>query len=83
VTLTRLSIGRGCGWRIAKDGGPHETQAPIPVGGEFTYRLRFPDPGLTGITLTSGRITPRNSACTATSLSSLLTPTTDRRPTAT
>jgi FtsP/CotA-like multicopper oxidase with cupredoxin domain len=28
------------------DGVPNETQAPIPVGGEFTYRLRFPDPGL-------------------------------------
>src|SRR5689334_19945585 len=28
------------------DGVPHETQNPIPVGGEFTYRIRFPDPGL-------------------------------------
>jgi FtsP/CotA-like multicopper oxidase with cupredoxin domain len=28
------------------DGVPHETQAPIPVGEEFTYRLRFPDAGL-------------------------------------
>ncbi|HEY3263416.1 MAG TPA: multicopper oxidase domain-containing protein [Pseudonocardiaceae bacterium] len=28
------------------DGVPYETQAPIPVGGSFTYRLRFPDPGL-------------------------------------
>ncbi len=28
------------------DGVPHETQAPIPIGGSFTYRLRFPDPGL-------------------------------------
>jgi FtsP/CotA-like multicopper oxidase with cupredoxin domain len=28
------------------DGVPHETQTPIPVGGTFTYRLRFPDPGL-------------------------------------
>ena len=28
------------------DGVPHETQIPIPVGGEFTYRIRFPDPGL-------------------------------------
>jgi FtsP/CotA-like multicopper oxidase with cupredoxin domain len=28
------------------DGVPHETQAPIPVGGDFTYRIRFPDPGL-------------------------------------
>jgi FtsP/CotA-like multicopper oxidase with cupredoxin domain len=28
------------------DGVPHETQAPIPVGGEFSYRIQFPDPGL-------------------------------------
>jgi FtsP/CotA-like multicopper oxidase with cupredoxin domain len=26
--------------------GTHETQPPIPVGGEFTYRIRFPDPGV-------------------------------------
>jgi FtsP/CotA-like multicopper oxidase with cupredoxin domain len=30
----------------ADDGVPHETQQPIPVGGEFTYRLRFPDDGV-------------------------------------
>jgi FtsP/CotA-like multicopper oxidase with cupredoxin domain len=28
------------------DGVPHETQRPIPVGGTFTYRVRFPDEGL-------------------------------------
>jgi FtsP/CotA-like multicopper oxidase with cupredoxin domain len=28
------------------DGVPHETQAPIPVGGQFSYRIQFPDPGL-------------------------------------
>jgi FtsP/CotA-like multicopper oxidase with cupredoxin domain len=28
------------------DGVPHETQAPIPVGGEFTYRIQVPDAGL-------------------------------------
>jgi FtsP/CotA-like multicopper oxidase with cupredoxin domain len=28
------------------DGVPHATQAPIPVGGRFTYRIQFPDPGL-------------------------------------
>jgi FtsP/CotA-like multicopper oxidase with cupredoxin domain len=28
------------------DGVPYETQDPIPIGGEFTYRLQFPDPGL-------------------------------------
>jgi FtsP/CotA-like multicopper oxidase with cupredoxin domain len=26
--------------------GTHETQAPIPVGGSFTYRVQFPDPGV-------------------------------------
>jgi FtsP/CotA-like multicopper oxidase with cupredoxin domain len=26
--------------------GTHETQAPIPVGGSFTYRIDFPDPGV-------------------------------------
>ena len=30
----------------AYDGVPHETQMPIPVGGSFTYRVRFPDAGL-------------------------------------
>jgi FtsP/CotA-like multicopper oxidase with cupredoxin domain len=28
------------------DGVPHETQAPIPIGDSFSYRIRFPDPGL-------------------------------------
>jgi FtsP/CotA-like multicopper oxidase with cupredoxin domain len=28
------------------DGVPYETQDPIPIGGEYTYRLRFPDAGL-------------------------------------
>ena len=28
------------------DGVPHETQTPVPVGGSFTYRIQFPDPGL-------------------------------------
>ena len=26
--------------------GTHETQAPIQVGGSFTYRIAFPDPGV-------------------------------------
>src|SRR4051794_2017109 len=26
--------------------GTHETQAPIPVGGTFEYRIEFPDPGV-------------------------------------
>jgi FtsP/CotA-like multicopper oxidase with cupredoxin domain len=28
------------------DGVPYETQEPISIGGTFTYRLQFPDPGL-------------------------------------
>jgi FtsP/CotA-like multicopper oxidase with cupredoxin domain len=27
------------------DGVPHETQSPIPIGGTFTYKVQFPDPG--------------------------------------
>jgi FtsP/CotA-like multicopper oxidase with cupredoxin domain len=36
------------GIRLANpyDGVPHEIQAPIPVGGSFDYRLRFPDAGI-------------------------------------
>ncbi len=30
----------------AYDGVPFDTQPPIEIGGEFTYRLRFPDAGL-------------------------------------
>ena len=26
--------------------GTHETQAPIPIGGTFSYRVQFPDPGI-------------------------------------
>jgi FtsP/CotA-like multicopper oxidase with cupredoxin domain len=26
--------------------GTHETQAPVPVGGSFTYRVHVPDPGV-------------------------------------
>jgi FtsP/CotA-like multicopper oxidase with cupredoxin domain len=28
------------------DGVPHATQAPIPIGGSYSYRIQFPDPGL-------------------------------------
>ena len=28
------------------DGVPHDTQKPIPIGGDFTYRVRFADEGL-------------------------------------
>lgn len=31
-------------WRM--DGVPHVSQLPVPPGGSFTYRLRFPDAGL-------------------------------------
>jgi FtsP/CotA-like multicopper oxidase with cupredoxin domain len=26
--------------------GTHETQAPTPIGGRFSYRIQFPDPGI-------------------------------------
>src|ERR671911_842730 len=46
--VDRALSGRQHGLRLdnAYDGVPHETQAPIPLGGEFTCRVRFPDPGL-------------------------------------
>jgi len=28
------------------DGVPYDTQAPIPIGGSFTYRVSFPDAGI-------------------------------------
>jgi FtsP/CotA-like multicopper oxidase with cupredoxin domain len=52
------------------DGVPHQTQAPIPVGGEFTSRIQLPDAGLYWYHPTSGRTTPRSWACTAPSWSS-------------
>jgi FtsP/CotA-like multicopper oxidase with cupredoxin domain len=63
------------------DGVPHETQAPIPVGGDFTYRIQVPDAGLYWYHPTSARTTPRSWACTATSWSSPPTPTTGPRST--
>jgi FtsP/CotA-like multicopper oxidase with cupredoxin domain len=65
------------------DGVPHETQAPIPVGGSSPTASSSRMPGCTGTTPTSGRTTPRSWACTATSWSSPPTPTTGRRSTAT
>ena len=44
--------------------GTHETQAPIPVGGSFSYRIEFPDAGSTGTTRTFGRTTARSWAST-------------------
>jgi FtsP/CotA-like multicopper oxidase with cupredoxin domain len=35
------------GLRLAnRDDGTHETQAPVPVGGSFAYRVHCPDPGV-------------------------------------
>jgi FtsP/CotA-like multicopper oxidase with cupredoxin domain len=61
------------------DGVPHETQAPIPVGGSSPTGSSSPMPGCTGTTPTSARTTPRSWACTATSWSSRSTPATGRR----
>jgi FtsP/CotA-like multicopper oxidase with cupredoxin domain len=46
VISTRPCTGTGLRLENRYDGVPHETQAPIPVGGEFTYRIQFPDAGL-------------------------------------
>ena len=52
------------------DGVPHETQAPIPIGGDFTYQAALPRPRVcTGTTRTSGRTTASTWASTATSSS--------------
>ena len=65
------------------DGVPHETQAPIPVGGVGSATgSSSPTLGCTGITPISGRTTPRSWACTATSWSSRPSPTTGPRSTA-
>ena len=63
------------------DGVPHETQAPIPVGGASATGSSSPMPGCTGTTPTSGRTTPRSWACTATSWSCPPIRTTGRRST--
>jgi len=63
------------------DGVPHETQAPIPVGGEFTTASSSRMRACTGTTPISGRTTPKSWACTATSWSSRPPPTTGRRST--
>ena len=60
--------------------GTHETQAPITVGGRFTYRIEFPDPGVYWYHRTSARTTARRWACTGTSSSSRPTRSTGRRP---
>jgi FtsP/CotA-like multicopper oxidase with cupredoxin domain len=65
----------------AYDGVPHETQTPIAVGGEFTYRIRFPDPGLYWCHPHIREDYTQEMACTATSWSSRPTRATDPRPT--
>ena len=65
------------------DGVPHETQAPVPVGGSFTYRIQFPDPGLYWYHPHIQEDTPRSWGCTATSWLSRLSRTIGRQPTAT
>ena len=64
------------------DGVPEETQAPIPHGGTFTYRLSSPTRASTGTTRTSARTSPRRWASTRGSSSSPRTRTTGRRSTA-
>ena len=46
ATTRPPSTGTASASTTSYDGVPDETQAPIPVGGEFTYRLRFPDDGV-------------------------------------
>ena len=50
--------------------GTHETQAAMPVGGSFSYRITFPIPASIGTTRTSARTTARKWVCTGTSSSS-------------
>ncbi|HEX5908796.1 MAG TPA: multicopper oxidase domain-containing protein [Propionibacteriaceae bacterium] len=65
------------------DGVPHATQAPIPVGGEFSYRIQFPDPGLYWYHPHIREDYAQSWGCTATSSLSRPSPTTGRRPIAT
>lgn len=52
------------------DGVPHETQAPIPVGGSYSCQVQFPTPASTGTTRTSAKTSHRRWASTAPSSSS-------------
>ena len=62
--------------------GTHETQAPIPIGGRFTYRIEFPDPASTGTTVGIREDYGQEMACTGTSSSLRQTRTTGRLSTA-
>jgi hypothetical protein len=64
------------------DGVPHETQAPIPMGGTFTYKSSFPMPGSTGTTRISARTSAWRWVCMARSSSSQPTRRTGRLSTA-
>ena len=65
------------------DGVPHETQAPIPVGGQFSYRIQFPDAGLYWYHPHIREDYTQELGCTATSWSCPRTPITGRRWTGT
>lgn len=59
--------------------GTHETQTAMRVGDEFTYHVRFPDPGVYWYHQHIRAATVRRWVCTATSWSRRPTPTTGRR----
>ena len=42
---TRRCTGTDSGSKTALTAFPRKREPPIPHGGTFTYRLRFPDPG--------------------------------------
>ncbi len=49
--LNRLDFPSAVHWHGIRldnryDGAPGVTQDPVPVGGEFVYRIHFPDPGI-------------------------------------
>ena len=81
VTLTPTVHWHGLRLENRYDGVPHETQAPIPVGGQFptTASKARTRCWYLCTTLTSG--SPHLHCCTATSWSSPPTSTTGRRPT--
>ena len=69
----------GYAWRTSTTACRMRPRRRSRMGGEFTYRIQFPDAGLYWYHPTSGRTTPRSWACTATSWSPRPTLTTGRR----
>jgi hypothetical protein len=61
--------------------GTHETQEAIPVGGRYSARVAFPDPGVYWYHPQIREDYNQEMGCTATSSSSHPTPTTGRRST--